>query len=69
FDLEAIAEVAEAVNIPTIACGGAGSNQHFLDVFEQTGASAVAAGNVFHFKENAYPAAKEFLRNKLDDIR
>lgn len=69
FDIEAIARVADAVRIPIIACGGAGRNEHFVDVFTQTAASAVAAGNIFHFKENAYPSAKAHLRAHLEDIR
>lgn len=69
FDLETTAAVAEAVDIPVIACGGAGRNPHFLDVFNKTAACAVAAGNIFHFKENAYPNAKAFLRNHLEDVR
>lgn len=69
FDLDTIAAVADAVSIPVIACGGAGRNDHFLAVLSQTPAMAVAAGNIFHFKENAYPAAKAFLRSHLEDIR
>jgi cyclase len=69
FDLTTIARTAEAVSIPVIACGGAGTPDHFLDVLRETRALAVAAGNIFHFKENAYPNAKAFLRGALGDIR
>lgn len=69
FDLDTITAVAAAVTIPVIACGGAGRNEHFLDVLRHTPAMASAAGNIFHFKENAYPAAKTFLRSHLEDIR
>ncbi|MAO90929.1 MAG: imidazole glycerol phosphate synthase cyclase subunit [Rhodospirillaceae bacterium] len=69
YDLETIDRVANAVSIPVIACSGAGHQRHFLSCFENTGASAVAAGNIFHFTENAYPRAKTFLRSKLADIR
>ncbi|MEP3439267.1 MAG: imidazole glycerol phosphate synthase cyclase subunit [Hoeflea sp.] len=69
YDVDTVRSVADAVSIPVVACGGAGDKQHFLDVLQQTEASAAAAGNIFHFKENAYPQAKRFLRSQLDDIR
>ncbi|WP_341704133.1 HisA/HisF-related TIM barrel protein [Ferrovibrio sp.] len=69
YDLGVINAVAEAVEIPVIACGGAGHQRHFLDVYQKTAASAAAAGNIYHFKENAYPLAKEFLKRQLPDIR
>jgi imidazole glycerol-phosphate synthase subunit HisF len=69
YDIEAIGEVVAAVNIPVIACGGAGHQRHFLECFERTEASAVAAGNIFHFTENAYPRAKSLLGRHRQDIR
>lgn len=69
YDIKTVHSVAAAVAVPVIACGGAGTNQHFLEVLQETEASAAAAGNIFHFKENAYPQAKRFLRSQLDDIR
>jgi cyclase len=69
YDIEAIAQVTAAVGIPVIACGGAGHQRHFLQCFNETEASAVAAGNIFHFTENAYPRAKKFLSQQRGDIR
>ena len=69
YDLENIARVSEAVQVPVIACGGAGHVSHFLKCFNETTASAVAAGNIFHFTENAYPRAKTYLRQKRNDLR
>ncbi len=69
YDIDAIETVAQAVEVPVIACGGAGHQRHFQEVFQKTTASAVAAGNIFHFKENAYPLAKQFLKRTLSDIR
>ncbi len=69
YDLDAIREVVEAVQIPVIACGGAGHQRHFLQCLRDTGAGAVAAGNIFHFTENAYPRAKCFLAAKRSDMR
>ena len=69
FDLENIEMVSNAVSIPVIGCGGAGHKTHFLECFAKTSASAVAAGNFFHFTENAYPLSKKYLREKLINIR
>jgi imidazole glycerol-phosphate synthase subunit HisF len=48
FDLELVRQVTSAVRIPVIACGGAGTLQHFSEAI-QSGASAVAAGSMFVF--------------------
>jgi cyclase len=69
YDLDIITEVIAAVDIPVIGCGGAGHQSHFMKCFEDTEASGVAAGNIFHFTENAYPRAKDYLRGRRDDIR
>lgn len=69
FDIETIERVSQAVRIPVIACGGAGHAGHFTACFKETQASGVAAGNIFHFTENAYPNIKRLLRSTRDDIR
>ena len=69
YDLETLSRVANYVKIPVIACGGAGRPQHFYDCYNDTNVSAVAAGNIFHFTENAYPAAKKILKDKVYYIR
>lgn len=61
FDLVIIDKICKAVNIPVIVCGGAGSFEDFAEVFRTTQASAVAAGNIFNFMENAYVRAKKYL--------
>ncbi|MBB4064218.1 AglZ/HisF2 family acetamidino modification protein [Gellertiella hungarica] len=55
FDLKLIRRVADAVNVPVVACGGAGSIQHLRSALSEGGASAVAAGSmfVFHGKHRA----------------
>ena len=58
YDLPLIAEVAQAVSIPVIAAGGAGSYQHMIDAVIQSGASAVAAASIFHFTEKTPAEAK-----------
>lgn len=49
YDLTVIRQVADAVSVPVIACGGAGSIDHFSDAVKVGGASAVAAGSLFVF--------------------
>jgi len=49
YDLDIIRKVADAVPVPLIACGGAGSIEHFRDVIYTGGASAAAAGSFFVF--------------------
>jgi cyclase len=49
FDCELTAAVSEAVQIPVIASGGAGSAQHFVDVFRRGRADAALAASIFHF--------------------
>lgn len=61
YDLEIIAAVAEAVNIPVIASGGAGNYQHMIEAVA-AGASAVAAASIFHFTQQTPAGAKKALR-------
>lgn len=49
FDLDLIKKVSERTNVPVIACGGAGNEQHLKDAINIGGASAVAAGSMFIF--------------------
>lgn len=69
YDLANIEMVSNSVSIPVIGCGGAGHRSHFLKCFQETSVSAVAAGNMFHFTENAYPLSKKYLREKSVNIR
>jgi imidazoleglycerol phosphate synthase cyclase subunit len=63
YDLELVSQVARAVGIPVIACGGAGKYTDFAHGIA-AGASAVAAANIFNFYELSYPYAK---RQCIDD--
>jgi cyclase len=69
LDINCIGEVAAAVEVPVIGCGGAGRDIHFVRAFEATSARAIAAGNIFHFTENAYPRIKQLLRSRFPDFR
>lgn len=51
FDLELVRTVADAVTIPVIASSGAGSPQHFSEVFHSTKAAAALAAGIFHRSE------------------
>ena len=61
FDCELTAAVSQAVSIPVIASGGAGSFDHFLDVFIAGRADAALAASVFHYSEHAVADLKHFL--------
>ncbi len=69
FSLDITAAVCDAVNIPVIASGGAGSMQDFLDVFSSTKAAAALAASVFHFGEIEIPALKQYLQNNKIPMR
>jgi len=61
FDCELTAAVSEAVNIPVIASGGAGTVQHFVDVFGRGKADAALAASIFHFGVSTARSLKEDL--------
>jgi imidazole glycerol-phosphate synthase subunit HisF len=69
FDIENIKSVVEKVNIPVIACSGAGSINHFVEAVNIDHLFAVAAGNIFNFKERAYPMIKEELKDRSINVR
>lgn len=60
FDLDLTRAVAEAVNVPVIASGGAGSKEHFREAFE-AGADAALAASLFHFRELEIGDLKRYL--------
>lgn len=61
FDIELTSRLARAVPIPVIASGGAGTHEHFLEVFTSGEADAALAASVFHFSEHAVSSLKAFL--------
>ena len=62
------ATVVEAVSVPVIASGGAGTTEHFRDAFE-AGASGALAATVFHDRLIAIPDLKEFLATCGIEVR
>jgi cyclase len=64
YDLELTSAVAEAVNIPVIASGGAGKLEHLVEALTAGKASAVLAASIFHFGEFTIGEAKQYLRER-----
>jgi cyclase len=69
FDCEMTAAVADAVNIPVIASGGAGTFEHFTDVFTAGHADAALAASIFHYAESSVADLKRYLRERGIPIR
>jgi cyclase len=64
FALEITKLLSISLPVPVIASGGAGSMQHFADVFELAFADAALAASIFHFKEIEIADLKDFLKNR-----
>ena len=64
FDCELTAAVSDAVNIPVIASGGAGTFEHFNDVFTRGRADAALAASIFHYAESSVSELKHYLRDR-----
>ena len=63
FDLELLKDISKNLSIPVIASGGAGSMEHFKDVFMLEGVDAGLAASIFHFKEIDIMDLKRYLKN------
>jgi cyclase len=61
FSIDITGEVSRNLNVPVIASGGAGSMEHFRDVFCNTGCSAALAASIFHFGEIDIRNLKKYL--------
>ena len=66
FEISLTRMVSKAVNVPVIASGGAGTIEHFTEVFEKGKADAALAASIFHFREIEIPTLKNYL--KLQNI-
>ncbi|HOU67228.1 MAG TPA: imidazole glycerol phosphate synthase subunit HisF [Paludibacteraceae bacterium] len=69
FANEALAELSTSLSIPVIASGGAGTMEHFKDVFTKGKADAALAASIFHFHEIAIPDLKKHLSNEGIAVR
>lgn len=69
YDIELTRLVAEAVSVPVIASGGAGTKEHFYDALTKGKADAVLAASLFHYKELEINELKEYLAGKNVPVR
>jgi len=69
FDCEMTAAVSGAVDIPVIASGGAGTFDHFTDVFTDGRADAALAASIFHYAESSVADLKRHLRDRGIPVR
>lgn len=69
YDIPLTRAVAEAVDVPVIASGGAGELEHFYDVLTDGKADAVLAASVFHFGQFTVRQVKEYLQSRGVEVR
>ncbi len=69
YDLELTRAVAEAVNVPVIASGGAGTLDHLVEVIQEGKADAVLAASIFHYGEFSIHQAKEHMAARGIPVR
>ena len=69
FDCPMNAAVSGAVSIPVIASGGAGTLDHFVDVFTAGRADAALAASIFHYAETGVSTLKQYLRDRHIPVR
>jgi len=64
FACEALSQLSDMLTIPVIASGGAGTMEHFAEVFAKGKADAGLAASIFHYREIKIPELKKYLHNK-----
>ena len=69
YELELTRAVADAVDVPVIASGGAGSLDHLVDAVERGGADAVLCASIFHYGQHTVREAKERMREAGIPVR
>ena len=69
YDIPLTIAVAQAVSIPVIASGGAGTREHFYDALTEGKADAVLAASLFHYKELEIRDLKEYLAGRGVSVR
>lgn len=69
YDLSLTRAVADAVSIPVIASGGAGTLEHFYEALTMGGADAALAASLFHYKELEISEVKEYLAKRDVPVR
>ena len=69
YDVEITRAVADAVTIPVIASGGAGSPEHMREILTEGGADAALAASIFHFGTYSIAQTKEYLASRGVPVR
>jgi cyclase len=69
FSLDITGRLSRGLSVPVIASGGAGTMQHFTDVFTIAQADAALAASIFHFREIAIPDLKAYLQEQRVAVR
>lgn len=69
YDLALTRAIADAVSIPVIASGGAGTLKHFYDALTKGGADAALAASLFHYKELEISQVKDYLADRGISVR
>jgi cyclase len=64
YELKLTRLIADAVDVPVVASGGAGELQHLYDAIEQAHAHAVLCASIFHFGTYTIGQAKRFLADR-----
>jgi imidazole glycerol-phosphate synthase subunit HisF len=69
YDIEITRAVSDAVSIPVIASGGAGTLEHMVEALTDGGADAVLAASIFHFRTYTIQETKQYLRDRGVPVR
>ena len=69
YDIELTRSISEAVSVPVIASGGAGTKEHFYEALTEGKADAALAASLFHYKELEIRELKEYLKEKGLSVR
>ena len=69
YDLALTRAISDAVGVPVIASGGAGTFEHFYEAFHDGGADAALAASLFHYKIMTIREVKEYLRDRGVPVR
>ncbi len=69
FEIELTRLISESVDVPVIASGGAGTEEHFVEIFTEGKADAALAASIFHFREIEIPELKKYLRKRNVEVR
>jgi imidazole glycerol-phosphate synthase subunit HisF len=69
YELELTRRVADAVDVPVIASGGAGTLDHLVEAIDTGGADAVLCASIFHYRQHSVREAKEYLQKRGIPVR